>query len=194
MLCKSASTAELYSWTPQIPFETHRGDNELLHLRGRLLRSADTGAFRVSDGKQSQDFARYSDRYADAPAEPFHKSKLMSIQPGVHFAQELLPSSGAKRSRGGGASSSKLKRLRKNAGSSIGDHLDEEDEEAGEDDDDEEGGGKSGKRNDDDEEAAPTDEEYSEEEDILDDGGGFDGWEDGGDDQDDDGGDNEPEY
>lgn len=208
MVCKSASTSELYSWTPQSAFQPRRVDHELLMLRGRLLKPPDATAFRVGDGQRSQDFARYSDRYLDVAVEPFHKSKLLTVQPGLHFAQELLPQkrgTDTKRARGGasGAGSSSAskpsaKRPRRAAGmDGKFSELLEDDEAVGEEgEDDDEGGTEPSKRRatEDEDEAVPTDAEESDEEDILDDGGGFDGWEDGGDDELDDDGDNEPEY
>ena len=47
--------------------------------------------FRVSSTAVNRDFARYSDRYADAPVESFHKSRVRTIVEGVHFPSELLP-------------------------------------------------------------------------------------------------------
>lgn len=192
-------------------------EKETLRLRQKLFESAAAQAFRVAGEAPKRDIERYSDRYLDAPTEPFHSSGHMSIKPGVHFPSELLPRSKTggkreakakadKRSRSTSSAQPAYKRLRK--GSSMydddGDTVAEQivAAEGGEDDGeegDEEGGPRKRAEGQGDDEDVATDvetEPEDEEEDILDNdedayGGGF---EDGMDDVDSDGGEDEPTY
>lgn len=64
---------------------------EILYLKRRLFNMKASREFRVSTGVDDREFARYSDRYLDAPIEPFHKSSARSIREGIHFTSELMP-------------------------------------------------------------------------------------------------------
>lgn len=80
------------SWVPPPPparLSAH--DREVLYLKRRLLNMKAAREFRVSGTAEDRDFARYSDRYLDAPVEPFHKSSARSIHEGIHFTSELMP-------------------------------------------------------------------------------------------------------
>ena len=206
--CKTASASELAAWTPPQPFVMTPADREMLELRKRLLKPADCREFRIADTKKATDFVRYSDRYDDAPVEPFHKSKLMTVKPNVHFAPELLPpTKGAKRARtssGAAASSSsssapqpkrQLNRLKRASGAGFGEALDDDIEDVGEEDDDDDGAAVA-KRPGGEEEAAVLTEEEDEDDDLLfdEDGGYNDAYEDGGDDLDDGDDDDGPTY
>ena len=66
-------------------------DREVLYLKRRLMSMKAAREFRVSGTAEDRDFTRYSDRYLDAPVEPFHKSRARSIREGIHFTSELFP-------------------------------------------------------------------------------------------------------
>ena len=99
-------------WSQQ-PFQMLESDQELLRLRRDQLRVP--SAFRIAEQTQHE-FVRYADRYEEPP-EPFHKSKLLTLQSGIHFCPELLPSSARggqkKRPAASVSSSGDAKRRRK---------------------------------------------------------------------------------
>jgi hypothetical protein len=139
--CKPVPSAEMPTWTPPIPFHMNADDLETLQLRRRLLKASALRVARVAVSGSTQDFVRYSDRYQDAPVQPFHKvrrcapsvrcgapresvrlrhlpraqSDMMTIKSGVHFPSELLPSRKAKQTRSGDAPADapERKRLKK---------------------------------------------------------------------------------
>ena len=90
--CKPPS-ASLPTWTPSQPFVVSAADREMLDLKKRVLHTPSLRPLCVGVDQPSSDFARYSDRYNDAPVGPFHKSEMMTMTPGVHFPVELLPPS-----------------------------------------------------------------------------------------------------
>ena len=204
--CKPAPTPleAAIDATPAPLLELSAADRHTLALRRRLLGAYATSPFAVRDATRAKDFARYSDRYLDAPSEPFHKSRAMSIKVGLHFAPELLPpagrSNGRKRSRGEGSGGAggrapTRRRLRKHADAELQlETFGSSDDLSGEDGEGEDGGERSRGRREEEEEGGVTEEEGEEEEEEWEEDGGYgDDVEDGDDDPIDDG-DDEPTY
>ena len=88
----------------QTPPPLSTADKALLLAHRRVIEHPGAEAFRATAAKRPSEIVRYSDRYQNAPLQPFHASARMTMRAGVHFPAELLPSSaraGGKRKRGG---------------------------------------------------------------------------------------------
>jgi hypothetical protein len=62
---------------PTGPFRVRPIDREAVNLNARLLSAPTARAFRVAGGAHGHRLVRYSDRYFDAPIEPFSQVRAI---------------------------------------------------------------------------------------------------------------------
>ena len=87
LLCKPTPTDPYPLLEPESmgpPPSLTAADKELLAIRRRLSAMPAAQAFHVHGTQPEREFVRYSDRYRDAPKEPFDKSSVFSMRRNVH--------------------------------------------------------------------------------------------------------------
>jgi hypothetical protein len=75
--CKPPPTGPFPTWSPIQPLRVRPIDREAVNLNARLLSAPTARAFRVAGGAHGHRLVRYSDRYFDAPIEPFSQVRAI---------------------------------------------------------------------------------------------------------------------
>eukprot|EP00322_Chrysochromulina_rotalis_P010961 CAMPEP_0115860882 /NCGR_PEP_ID=MMETSP0287-20121206/17360_1 /TAXON_ID=412157 /ORGANISM="Chrysochromulina rotalis, Strain UIO044" /LENGTH=243 /DNA_ID=CAMNT_0003315227 /DNA_START=13 /DNA_END=744 /DNA_ORIENTATION=+ len=109
LTCKPAPTEAYPVIDPEqlpVPPAITAADKQFLDIRRSLTKLPSADAFRVQGARPPRTVIRWSDRYLDAPTQPFHKSAMLTMKRNVHFPDELLPKAGVRGKRADKDSSS----------------------------------------------------------------------------------------